>query len=183
MAGGKSFEIGNQFWKLRTKHGRDKLFESADLLWAEAMVYFAWCDANPLYKVEALKKPEVDIDLITGQVVKNYLVTIPIKRPYTQEGLCNYLNVDESYFRVMECTYDEDLDADFLTVLRAIRRVIRQQQIEGGLAGTLNANLVARLNGIAEKKELEASLKAESDIDYDQLDDETLEKIAKAKRK
>ena len=38
---------GNQFWKLRSKHGRDKLFATPDLLWEAACEYFAYCDKHP----------------------------------------------------------------------------------------------------------------------------------------
>ena len=38
---------GNQFWKIRSKHGRDKLFATPELMLEAAMEYFEWCDANP----------------------------------------------------------------------------------------------------------------------------------------
>lgn len=39
---------GNEFWKLRSKHGRDKLFNTPDLLWSAACDYFEWCANNPI---------------------------------------------------------------------------------------------------------------------------------------
>ncbi|WP_347174524.1 hypothetical protein [Parabacteroides goldsteinii] len=39
----------NQFWKLRSKHGRDILFSSPEFLWSAACEYFDWCDENPWY--------------------------------------------------------------------------------------------------------------------------------------
>lgn len=39
----------NQFWKLRSKHGRDTLFSSPEFLWSAACEYFDWCDENPWY--------------------------------------------------------------------------------------------------------------------------------------
>ena len=38
---------GNQFWKLHSKHGRDTLFSTPDLMWEAACEYFQWCDDNP----------------------------------------------------------------------------------------------------------------------------------------
>ena len=35
---------GNQFWMLRSKHGRDKLFATPEALWEAACEYFQWCD-------------------------------------------------------------------------------------------------------------------------------------------
>ena len=39
---------GNQFWKARAKHGRDKIFKTPDALWKAACEYFEWVDDNPL---------------------------------------------------------------------------------------------------------------------------------------
>ena len=39
---------GNSFWKQRTKHGRDKIFANADLMWEAACEYFQWVEDNPL---------------------------------------------------------------------------------------------------------------------------------------
>ena len=35
-----SATIGNQWWKLRAKHGREKIFANPDLLWESACEYF-----------------------------------------------------------------------------------------------------------------------------------------------
>jgi hypothetical protein len=35
---------GNEFWKLRSKHGRDKLFATPELFWQAALEYFQWND-------------------------------------------------------------------------------------------------------------------------------------------
>ena len=43
--------VGNQFWKARSKHGRDRLFASADLLWEACCEYFEWVEANPLIEM------------------------------------------------------------------------------------------------------------------------------------
>ena len=69
--------IGNQFWNLRSKHGRKKLFESPELLWEAACEYFKWCDDHPWEKIETTVKS-------SGTDVK----TIPTERPYTIEGFC-----------------------------------------------------------------------------------------------
>ena len=43
---------GNEFWKLRSKHGRDKLFQSPELLWDAAEEYFQWSVDNPLIEID-----------------------------------------------------------------------------------------------------------------------------------
>ena len=62
----------NDFWKFRSKHGRDKLFESPELLWEEACKYFQWIKDNPLKEYfiypDYLKEDDVIMD------IKNYLM-------------------------------------------------------------------------------------------------------------
>ena len=50
---------GNQFWKLRSKHGRDKLFTTPELLWQAACEYFEWCENNP--KIRLPKRARRDL--------------------------------------------------------------------------------------------------------------------------
>ena len=41
---------GNQFWKARVKHGRDKTFKTPELMLEAAFDYFNWVEDNPLTK-------------------------------------------------------------------------------------------------------------------------------------
>lgn len=75
---------GNQFWKLRSKHGRDKLFASPDLLWDAACEYFQWCDDNP-WEMAVMTKVGID--------------NIPKRRPYSIVGLCVYLDASTSFWK------------------------------------------------------------------------------------
>ncbi len=80
---------GNQFWKLRSKHGRDKLFATPELLWQAACEYFQWCEDNPIIEVDYKGK-----DAERGE--------IPRIRAYTIHGLCLYLDTNPSYFNEFE---------------------------------------------------------------------------------
>lgn len=83
---------GNQFWKLRSKHGRDRLFASPELLWEAACEYFEWCDKHPWEKVDFKGKPLEEVRL-------------PTARPYTITGLCLYLGCGVHYFDQFEKAY------------------------------------------------------------------------------
>lgn len=150
---------GNQFWKLRSKHGRDTLFASAELLWKAATEYFNWVDGHPWYKVEQLKKPYTDENGKTVSIVK-----VPTARPYTTQGLCLYLNCNTKYFNEFAKELDKKLAAtldeeekkrvkDFSEILTRIRETIFQQKFEGAAVGAFNSNLIARELGIADKQE------------------------------
>lgn len=130
---------GNQFWNLRSKHGRDKLFQSPELMWEAACEFFQWCIDNPWHKNEVIKSGEM-----AGEIIK-----VPTQRPFTLIGLCLYMGCSESYFRNFEAnnTHNED----FITVLTRIEETIRNNKYEGGMVGAYNANIVMRDLGMVDK--------------------------------
>ncbi len=50
--------LGNQFWKLRSKHGRDKIFADPETMWEAACDYFQWCVDTPLMEVQQAKSTQ-----------------------------------------------------------------------------------------------------------------------------
>jgi len=139
--------IGNEFWKLRSKHGRDKLFKTPNLLWIAATEYFQWCEDNPLYEVKAFNTRE-------NGIVQEQLPKI---RALTLTGLCLYLDCSTEYFRHFE-TNNKD-SKDFMPIITRIRETIYTQKFEGAAADLLNPNIIARDLGLVDKKELEIEQK------------------------
>ena len=138
---------GNQFWKLRSSHGRKKLFESPELLWEAACEYFQWCIDNPLVEEKLFHSNGV---IIKGKENK--------MRPFTLIGVCHYCDCNKGYFNDFESALKEDktnLNKDFSVVITRIREVIYKQKFEGAAAGFLNPNIIARDLGLADKKEVE----------------------------
>lgn len=138
--------IGNQFWKLRSKHGRDKLFATPDLLWEEACKYFEWCDDNPLQEMV------LDKIRVNGMGDKLIKESMPKMRPYTMHGLCLYLDCNTAYFRQFKAELG-DKTKDFSTVITRIEEIIYNQKFEGAVAGFFNANIIARDLGLSDKSE------------------------------
>lgn len=138
---------GNQFWKIRTIHGRARLFSDAILLLEEAYKYFDWCDNNPWYKVELIK--------YQGSANQENL---PLYRPYTMDGLTRYLGVSGAYFRTAKKELTEKIEKDkattaeveLLETIETIEQIVRTQQIEGAAVGVFSANLVARINNLSD---------------------------------
>jgi len=134
---------GNQFWKLRTKHGRDKLFKTPDLLWKEATKYFQWCDDNPLKESKPFHSQ--------GKII---IAEVDKMRAFTITGLCLYLDCNEAYMREFRGDLkvkEDQLSKDFSTVITKIYQTIYQQKFTGAAADLLNANIIARDLGLAEK--------------------------------
>jgi hypothetical protein len=76
------------------------------------------------------------------------------ERPLTMEGFENYLFTKgvitdvSDYFENKGGRY-----ADYIPICRLIKRNIRQDQIEGGMAGIYNPSITQRLNGLKESVE------------------------------
>ena len=128
---------GNKFWLKRSSHGRKPIFESPEVLWDAACEYFEWAEDNPLYESKAFA--------YQGEVKQE---AIPRMRAMTLDGLCLFLDIsDETYRQYRE-------REGFLGVTTEIDRTIRSQKFAGAAADLLNANIIARDLGLADKKEL-----------------------------
>jgi hypothetical protein len=130
---------GNQFWKARTTHGRNKLFESNEVLWSACCEYFQWVEENPLIEV----KPFAFQGVVTQE-------QIPKMRAMTIEGMCLFLDIATS-------TWYEWRKAgnDFSDIVTKAEAVIRSQKFAGAAADLLNANIIARDLGLSDKMQNE----------------------------
>lgn len=127
--------IGNQFWKLRSKHGRDKLFASPDLLWEAACEYFEWCEKNPLKQQNWVGKD--------GEEVQRDLM-----RPFTLSGLCLYLGCSQQGLKDLGRT------KDFSLVYEQIVETTKTQKFEGAAVGLFNAQIIARDLGLRDNQDV-----------------------------
>lgn len=132
--------IGNQFWKARSKHGRNRLFASAELLWEACCEYFQWVEDNPLLEMKPFAYQGV---VIQEPVAKMRAMTI--------NGLCLFLDIDETTWRAWR-----EVD-DFSTVVSKAEKIIYEQKFTGAAADLLNPNIIARDLGLADKKDLGSS--------------------------
>lgn len=133
--------IGNQFWKLRSKHGRDTLFSTPEKLWEAACEYFKWASENPLLETRVFQ--------YKGAIVKE---EVPIMRAMTMGQLCFYLKCDESYFRTFK---RNENNKDFFTVIADIENVVYTQKFQGAAGNLLNANIISRELGLIDKQEVD----------------------------
>jgi hypothetical protein len=139
---------GNQFWRARSKHGRDKIFKTPDDLWDSCCEYFDWAEDNPLLETKSY--------MYQGKAVQDQ---IPKLRAMTVEGLCLFLHVNSKYFNDFEAALDmsDPQDKDFSDIITRAKDVIRQQKFAGAAADQLNANIIARDLGLTDKKEVKTN--------------------------
>lgn len=134
----------NQFWKARSKHGRDKIFATPEDMLEAAYEYFQWNSANPWHRNEAIKSGDS-----VGKIIK-----VPTERPLTIEGLCGFWGVNTEYLRRFEKQLiDNDLQ-DFSRIVKQIRDIIYRQKFEGAAVGAFNSSIIIRDLGLREHTEL-----------------------------
>lgn len=94
-----------------------------------------------------------------------------LERPLTLEGFENYVS-DLGIIQDMSQYFanTEDRYTDYQTICSRIRRVIRQDQIEGGMVGQYNPSITQRLNNLKEQTENVNNTNV-SIINIDPLDD------------
>jgi len=127
---------GNEFWKNRSKHGRDKIFSSPEILLEESLKYFQWCIDNPFIEVD-----------FRGKDAKE--VYIPKMRPFTWDGLELFLGVESLREYKTNPDYKE-----FSQVIARIGKIIYDQKFSGAAAGFLNPNIIARDLGLKEQSDV-----------------------------
>jgi len=128
----------NQFWKARTKHGRNKLFESSDVLWDACCEYFQWMEDNPIM--------EDKVNFYQGVAAHE---PRPKMRAMTISGMCLFLDISEDTW----ANYRKD--KDFLGVTNKAERIIYNQKFQGAAADLLNANIIARDLGLKDDKNVD----------------------------
>lgn len=134
--------------------GLHKKIETPEIMYKLFQEYKEWVNKNPILTEDYVGK---DAERVLRQ--KN--------RPYTYEGFCNYLE-DNSiiqdpihYFMNYQNRY-----VDFVSVCSRIRREIRANQIEGGMAGIYNPSITQRLNGLNDSVDHNVEAKGSIIIDW-----------------
>jgi len=124
-----------------TSKGNGKYIETPEKMWEYFDAYRAEVKNNPRTKTVFPGK-----DAIPQRE--------PLERPLTLEGFENWcadagIRQDlGDYFANTKGNYSE-----YSTICSRIKRVIRQDQIEGGMVGQYNASITQRLNALVDKQE------------------------------
>lgn len=127
---------GNKFWLARSSHGRAPKFKKPDDLMNACMEYFEWVNANPLY--------EDRIVSFQGMTTHEPVAKM---RAMTIGGLCLFLDIS----RV--CWMDYSRKKDFSKITQKVEDAIREQKFIGAAADLLNANIISRDLGLADRQE------------------------------
>lgn len=136
----KGFKNEIPIWKMRSKHGRSTIFASPEAMWEAACEYFNAVDNNPWYRAEIVK----------GGDNAGQLFQVPVRQPYTIEGLCSFWKTHNQYFYEFERTAKER-HKDFLDVIGEIRNIIYNQKFSGAASGFFNAHFIGKALGLVDR--------------------------------
>jgi hypothetical protein len=132
--------LGNQYWKARAKHGRDRIINDCVLLAENIDEYFTWCVENPIFQVDFRGK-----DLLE--------VNIPHPRVFKKEELARFIGL--SQWRLVKDL--EVLSKDFSQVIKETENIIADQKYTYAVVGMFNSNIIARDLGLSDKSEIQVN--------------------------
>lgn len=138
---------------------KKKYIESPEKMWELFCAYRTKIKDNPIQIIEQKKGMTVLPKGLTPEEFKMYsksTVELPAQRPLTMEGFQNYLDDEDVISDVTD--YFENKDNRYEAYIRIclrVKRTIRQDQIEGGMAGIYNPSITQRLNNLKELTETE----------------------------
>jgi len=121
--------------------GRTKLIETPEIMWDYFLQYKSYVKSNPIIVKDWVGKDAIDI----------YREK---ERPLTIDGFECWCYDNEiisdlsNYFANSDNRY-----SDYSTICSRIRKAVRTDQIEGGMAGIYNPSITQRLNNLVEKTE------------------------------
>lgn len=161
--------LGNQFWKMAATPGRPRKFESPEQLWGLCCEYFQWVEENPLMESRPFA--------YMGEVVQEPVAKM---RAMTLNGLCLYLGIGDSTWK------DYKKRDEYSEVISQCENIIYEQKFTGAAADLLNANIISRDLGLADKKDISSSdgtMTPKPAIDATKLSDSALREIVAAQSK
>lgn len=138
---GHLYKKGNTIWTRRSKHGRNALFESAELLLAAFQEYIQLCHDNPWYKKEVIKSGDA----------AGLILDVPCTIPYSIGGFCLYCDTYEGWWNQFKTSKTGQRE-DFTTVIRVIETTIKTQKFNGVTVGAFNATVMVRELGLVDRQ-------------------------------
>ena len=132
------FLPGNKFWEARSSAGPKPKFANGDDLWKACCEYFTWVDANPLWADH----------LVTFQGSATHEPIAKI-RAMTIAGLCLFIDIEHRTWNMWKTSRP-----DLLPVITRAEAVMYSQKFAGAAADLLNANIISRELGLADKAEV-----------------------------
>lgn len=123
----------------RLLNSEPRIFLQASEFKKAALDYFLWAEDHPMLEEQVFQHK--------GAIVRADRHKL---RPFTKQGLASYLGIPVSRLD----SYKQRKDPEWAEAVEMIEQIIYDQKFTGAAAGLLNAPLIARDLGLADKNEL-----------------------------
>lgn len=133
-----AYPKGNEYYKLRSKHGKDRQYPTVDEFREKCEEYISYCIENPIKEQEVVK-------------YKDHYEIIELNRPRAMniQGLCNWLDLSLQGF----LNYEKR--DDFVDVITRVRQIIYTYKFEHASVNMMNANIIARDLGLKDSSNVD----------------------------
>lgn len=134
----------NQFWRLRSKHGRDAIFASGEMIEKAVDEFLMACYNNPLFEHDYVGKDAIEVD----------------KRKFripTWQRFCLFCGVNTVYFNHLEkrvSDRQDEVSKDITKAITCARELFYTEKLEAASAGLANPGLITRVLGLTDKQEV-----------------------------
>lgn len=131
----------NQFWRLRSKHGKDRIVESPEKLAEAADEYFQWCLDNPI-NVDDFKGKDAD------------RVTYHHPRPFLKNEIARFCHLAQ-WRSIEELKEVKGKEEDYSQVIARIEGIIADRKYTYAVIRVFDSNIVARDLGLIDQQKVE----------------------------
>lgn len=136
------FKAGNQFYKMRTKDGRDKLFnkDNEDGFFNLVYAYIDHCQNKKLHKTDFIKAGDK-----AGK-----LIEIPQDRPTSIKGFCAFIGIaHETYL----CYEKDEKYSEYSEWFKYARTLLESELQDQALIGNVNPMVAVRVLQLTDRTE------------------------------
>lgn len=128
----------------RNRTGLSRKYETAVDLWNACCDYFKACEASPIIE----EKPHAYM----GEIVYSQVKKV---RPFTIKGLHSYLGIWQKTWEKYRDDHEYE-DGAMAEVCAHVEMIIYEQKFSHAATGQMNASLIARELGLADKQEVKS---------------------------
>ena len=163
-------KIGNIVQVMKSPVGRKHKIKDAEHLWSLFIDYCKYIDDNP-WQIKSASNRLDEGSSKTNSLRQDVNVK---QRAYTLYGFCAFAGIFSKWADFKRTNIDRK---GFQEVIFAIENVVCAQQVDGAIINQFDSNLVARLNGLADKQINEVVGKDGEKFEFPRLTNEDIDTL------
>lgn len=121
------------YWRIRSKYGRQKILIDPETLRDSAYEFLEHLEEYPLYESK-----------LVAYKGETQIVKVPKMRAATMEGFYRFIGISGALWR----TWRQQQAPEYVTIMREVEALLRDQKFTGAAAELLSPNIIARDLGL-----------------------------------